>query len=166
MEPYRLLFIEEPVPPEDPQALGQVASRSTTPITAGERLATIYGVRPFLESRSVSILQPDVANCGGITGAKKIAAMAESYYVSISPHNPNGPIATAMAVHLLAAIPNAYLLEMIGSPEDLTLHARMVAAPLRPEEGEIRLPTSPGLGMDLLPDAEDDLPYQPFTAGR
>ncbi|HUT95151.1 MAG TPA: mandelate racemase/muconate lactonizing enzyme family protein [Thermoguttaceae bacterium] len=166
LEPYNLLFIEEPVPPEDPGALREVTSHSTTPIAAGERLSTIYGVRPYLESRSLSILQTDVANCGGITAAKKIAAMAESYYVPVSPHNPNGPIATAMAVHLLAAIPNGYMLEMIGSPEDLALHAKMVAAPLRPENGEIGLPQSPGLGMELLPDVERELPYQPFTAGR
>jgi galactonate dehydratase len=166
LEPYKLLFIEEPVPPEDPHALREVTSHSTTPIAAGERLATIYGVRPFLESRSLSILQPDVANCGGITAAKKIAAMAESHYVPVSPHNPNGPIATAMAVHLLAAIPNGHMLEMIGSPQDLELHAKMVAAPLRPEKGEIRVPTSPGLGMELLPDVEKALPYRPFAAGR
>ena len=166
LEPYKLLFIEEPVPPESPQALREVTSQSSTPIAAGERLATIYGVRPFLESESVRILQPDVANCGGITAAKKIAAMAESHYVPISPHNPNGPIATAMAAHLLFAIPNAHMLEMIGSPEDLELHAKMVADPLRPEGGAIPLPTAPGLGMELLAGAEQSLPYQPFTAGR
>ena len=160
------MFIEEPVPPEDPRTLREVTARSTTPVAAGERLATIYGVRPFLEARSVRILQPDVANCGGITAAKKIAALAESYSVPICPHNPNGPIATAMAVHLLAAIPNAHVLEMIGSPEDLKLHAKMVTAPLRPQDGAIGLPTGPGLGMELQPDAEQTLPYQPFSGGR
>jgi len=166
LEPYGLMFIEEPVPPEDPRALREVTARSATPIAAGERLATIYGVRPFLESRSLRILQPDVANCGGLTAAKKIAALAQSYSVPICTHNPNGPIATAMAVHLLAAIPNAYMLEMIGSPEDLRLHARTVTAPLRPEGGAIGLPTAPGLGMQLQPDAEQALPYQAFAGRR
>jgi galactonate dehydratase len=166
LEPYRLLFIEEPTPPEDPQALRDVSSRSRTPIAAGERWATIYGVRAFLESRSVGILQPDIANSGGITAAKKIAAMAESYYVPICPHNPNGPIATAMAVHLLAAIPNAFMLEMVGSPEDLELQSRMVAAPLRPVDGTISLTSCPGLGMEVLPDAERILPYQAFEGWR
>jgi galactonate dehydratase len=166
LEPYRLLFIEEPTPPEDPQALREVSSRSRTPIAAGERWATVYGVRPFLDSRSVGILQPDVANCGGITAAKKIAAIAESHYVPICPHNPNGPIGTAMAAHLLAAIPNAFMLEMIGSPEDLELQSKMVAAPLRPVDGTISLPAGPGLGMELLPDAERMLPYQPFEGWR
>ena len=166
LEPYRLLFIEEPIPPESPAALREVCARSTTPIAAGERWATLYGVRPFLDAQSVAILQPDVANCGGITAAKKIAALAESYYVPICPHNPNGPIATAMAVHLLAAIPNALMLETIGSPEDLDLHGRMVTEPLRPQAGMFSLPTAPGLGMELCPDLEAVLPYQPFEGWR
>ena len=166
LEPYSLLFVEEPVPPESPQALQEVRRHTTIPIAAGERWATIYGVRPFLETGAVSILQPDVANCGGLTAAKKIAALAESCYVPICPHNPNGPVATAMAVHLLAAIPNAFLLEMIGSPEDLALHAQMVEEPLRPVAGQLALPTAPGLGMRLLPDVEKALPYQAFDAGR
>lgn len=166
LEPYNLLFIEEPVPPEIPQALREVSSRSRAPIAAGERWATIYGVRPFLEHNAVAILQPDVANCGGITAAKKIAAMAEAHYVSICPHNPNGPIATAMAVHVLASIPNCFMLETIGSPQDLQLQRQMVAEPLVPQNGYIALPTAPGLGMELLPDAESTLPYQPFEGWR
>ena len=166
LEPYKLLFIEEPVPPESPSALREVTARSVTPIASGERWATIYGVRPFLEAQSVAILQPDVANCGGITAAKKIAALAESYYVPICPHNPNGPIATAMAIHVLAAIPNCFMLETVGTPEDFDLQAKMVASPLRPDAGVIRLPTAPGLGMELLPDADIALPYRPFEGWR
>ncbi len=166
LEPYKLLFIEEPIPPEDPAALRDVTARSQTPIAAGERWATIYGFKPYLETRSVSILQPDVANCGGITAAKKIAALAEACYVPICPHNPNGPIATAMAAHLLAAIPNGFMLEMIGSPQDLELHAKLVKTPLMPTAGMIPLPDGPGLGMELIPDAEKALPYQPFQGWR
>lgn len=166
LEPYRLMFIEEPVPPESVDALREVTSNSTTPIAAGERWATIYGMQPFLDAQAVRILQPDVANCGGITAAKKIAAMAESRYLPICPHNPNGPVATAMAVHLLAAIPNAYLLETVGSPDDLALHEKMVRKPLKPRDGFIEVPCEPGLGMELLPDAESTLPYQPFSGNR
>ncbi len=166
LAPYRLLFIEEPIPPEDPRALREVTARSVTPIAAGERWATIYGVRPFLDNQSVSILQPDVANCGGITSAKKIAAMAESCYVPICPHNPNGPIETAMAAHLLASIPNCLMLEMIGSPEDLQLHGQMVRNPLLPSDGELPLPAGPGLGIELADDLEARFPYQPFAGWR
>lgn len=166
LEPYHLMFIEEPVPPECPHALREVSSRSTTPIAAGERWATIYGVRPFLDNRSVAILQPDIANCGGITAGKKIAALAESQYISLCPHNPNGPIATAMAVNLLASIPNCFMLETIGSPRDFELQSQMVAEPLIPKQGWISLPDKPGLGMELLPDAAQRFPYQPFEGWR
>ncbi len=166
LEPYGLLFIEEPVPPEDPLALREVTSRSSTRIASGERLATIYEVRPFLESRALGLLQVDLANCGGITGGKKIAALAESHYVPLAPHNPNGPLATAAAVHLLAAVPNAYLLEMVGTPEDLALHERMARPALRPRQGTIALPDRPGLGLELVPGCEEELPYQPFEGWR
>ena len=129
------MFIEEPTPPEDPGALREVAARSVTRIASGERLASVYEVRPFLESRSLAILQVDLANCGGITSGKKIAALAESHYVSMCPHNPNGPLATAAAVHLLAAIPNCFMLEMIGSPDDLALHSQMAPGALQPRRG-------------------------------
>jgi galactonate dehydratase len=166
LAPYRLLFIEEPVPPEDPRALREVTSRSSTRIASGERLASIYEVRPFLETRALGLLQVDLANCGGITGGKKIAALAESHYVPLAPHNPNGPLATAAAVHLLAAIPNGYLLEMVGSPEDLELHERMARPAPRPRNGVIALPDGPGLGLELVPDCELELPYQAFEGWR
>jgi galactonate dehydratase len=166
LAPYNLMFIEEPTPPEDPHALREVASRSITRIASGERMASIYEVRPFLETRSLALLQVDLANCGGITAGKKIAALAESHFVSMCPHNPNGPLATAAAVQLLAAIPNCFMLEMIGSPEDLKLHGCMAAAALQPTQGYLHLPTTPGLGVELAPDCDAEFPYQPFEGWR
>lgn len=160
LAPYNLMFIEEPIPPEDPDALAEVARRSSTPIAAGERLATIYGVRPFLERRALAILQCDVANCGGITASKKIAALAEASYVCLAPHNPNGPVATAMTVHLAASIPNFLILEMIGSPSEEKLHSQVVDNPLWPKDGLIKLPEGPGLGLNLLPDLEERMPFE------
>ena len=166
LAPYHLMFIEEPVPPEDPGALREVAARSSTRIASGERLSSIYEVRPFLESRALAILQVDLANCGGITSAKKIAALAESHYVSLCPHNPNGPLATAAAVHLLAAIPNCFMLETIGSPQDIALQCRMAKGLLEPVDSAISLPSGPGLGLELVPDCDKELPYQPFQGWR
>lgn len=166
LAPYKLMFIEEPVPPEDAAALREVAVRSSTRIASGERLASIYEVQPFLDSRALSILQVDLANCGGITGAKKIAALAESRYVGMCPHNPNGPLATAAAVHLLAAIPNCFMLEMVGSPDDLNLHAAMAPAALRPQDSYLSLPTGPGLGVEPAADCEQQFPYQAFQGWR
>jgi galactonate dehydratase len=166
LAPYKLMFIEEPTPPEDPAALREVTSRSVTRIAAGERLASIYEVRPFLEARSLALLQVDLANCGGITAGKKIAALAESHYVSLCPHNPNGPLATAAAVQLLSAIPNCFMLEMIGSPEDLELHHRMAPNALQVENGYLKLPTLPGLGVEPAAGCEKEFPYQPFEGWR
>ncbi len=166
LAPYKLMFIEEPTPPEDASALREVASRTSTRIASGERLASAYEVRPFLESRALAILQVDFANCGGITAGKKIAALAESHYVSMCPHNPNGPLATAAAVQLLAAIPNCFMLETIGSPDDLELHRRMAPNALRPVNGYIEVPQGPGLGVEPSPNCQDDFPYQAFEGWR
>ncbi|MBP89602.1 MAG: hypothetical protein CMJ64_23310 [Planctomycetaceae bacterium] len=166
LAPFKLMFIEEPTPPEDAGALREVAARSVTRIASGERLASVYEVRPFLESRSLAILQVDLANCGGITAGKKIAALAESHCVSMCPHNPNGPLATAAAVQLMAAIPNCFMLEMIGSPQDLELHRQMAPAALQPTNGYIPLPTAPGLGVEPSPDCGESFPYQAFEGWR
>ena len=167
LAPFQLLFIEEPVPPEDPLALREVSARGTTRIAAGERLSSMYEVRPFLESRALGLLQVDLANCGGITGAKKKDRRAGGFpYVPLAPHNPNGPIATAAAVHLLAAIPNCYMLELVGSPDDLDLHERMARPALRPRDGSIRVPDAPGLGLEFISGCDKAMPYQPFEGWR
>ncbi|HEY5315872.1 MAG TPA: enolase C-terminal domain-like protein, partial [Pirellulales bacterium] len=92
--------------------------------------------------------------------------LAESHYVSICPHNPNGPVATAASLHLLAAIPNCLMLETIGSPADYELHAQLAEHPNRPVNGRFKLPAGPGLGITLRAGAEQHLPYQPFKGHR
>ena len=126
LEPFRLMFLEEPVPPENPEALAAVTRDSPIPIAAGERWATIHGVLPFLKAGAVHLLQCDVANCGGLTQARKIAALAEAYGIGLAPHNPNGPLATAASVQLAASIPNFTMLETIGGPEDDALSHSVV----------------------------------------
>ena len=106
------------------------------------------------------MLQCDVVNCGGFTGAKKIAALAEAYYVPMAPHNPNGPIATLAAAHLLSAIPNALILETVGSEVDFAMFAEIVDRPPRPERGILRLDDTPGIGARSAGRRDD------ATAGR
>jgi galactonate dehydratase len=166
LTPYRLLFIEEPLPPESADEYARLTARSTTPIAAGERLVSLWDVRPFLERGALGVLQCDVVNCGGITGARKIAALAEAYYVPFAPHNPNGPIATLAAAHLLASIPNALLLETVGSEADLAMFAEIVDRPPRIEAGILHLDERPGLGAALLEDAPTRRPPGRFTATR
>lgn len=146
----QLLFIEEPVPPESPESLKHVTATSPIPVATGERWATIYDARRFLEAGAVSVAQPDVVNCGGLMQAKKIAALAEAHYVPLAPHNPNGPLATAASIHLAASIPNFLILETIGSLEDRADQASVAHPPLVFEDGCLLLPTGPGLGMEPI----------------
>ena len=166
LEDLNLLFVEEPVPPESVEELSLVQRETTVPIAAGERWATIYGVRPFLEKHAVDYLQCDLVNCGGITGLKKIAALAEAHYIGMAPHNPNGPLATVMNLHYAAAIPNFFILETIGSEADEKLAAELLTTPLRFHDGALGLPTGPGYGTDLVQEALDARPYVPYAGHR
>ena len=166
VEDLDLLFLEEPIPPEHPEALAEVRRATTVPIAAGERWATIHGVREFLERRSVDVLQCDLVNCGGITGMRKIAALAEAQYVGLAPHNPNGPVATAMNLHLAAAIPNFLILETVGSCDDDRLFGELTSPPLVRRDGHGCLPTGPGYGISLRHDAFAAHPYEPFNGFR
>jgi galactonate dehydratase len=166
LQPFRLLFIEEPIPPESAEELARVRARARVPIAAGERLATIYEVRPFLALGAVDFLQCDPVACGGITGAKKIAAMAEAHYVPFAPHNPNGPVATFACAHVLTAIPNASLLETVGSAEDARRNAELVDPPPAVADGKLTLGDAPGLGTRMREGAAERFPPGRYTALR
>lgn len=167
LEPYNLMFLEEPVPPENENVLAEVHRSTSIPIAAGERWATIHGVRPFLEKLAVDILQSDIVNCGGITGVKKIAAMAEAYSVAMAPHNPNGPIATLINLQFAAAVPNYSILETIGSEADWRLWRDLLpSTPMELHEGHLTVPCAPGLGIALDEEALDRYPYTPHDGWR
>jgi galactonate dehydratase len=166
LAPFRLLFIEEPLPPESAVEYARLSARSGTPIAAGERLVSLWDVRPYLEQGALGVLQCDIVNCGGFTGAKKIAALAEAYYVPFAPHNPNGPIATLASAHLMEAIPNALILETVGSEADLAMFGEVVDHPPRIEAGILHLDNRPGLGAALLEDAPLRRPAGRFPATR
>lgn len=159
LEDANLMFVEEPVPPENADALAEVKRGTSIPIAAGERWATIHGVREFLEKQAIDILQCDLVNCGGITGMKKIAAMAEAHYIGMAPHNPNGPLAMAMNVHFAASIPNYLILETIGANPELKSEKALVREPLRLEGGCALLPTGPGYGIELVEEAFSQFPF-------
>jgi galactonate dehydratase len=161
-----MLFIEEPVPPESAESLREVVASSPVPIATGERWATIYDARRFLEAGAVAVAQPDVVNCGGLMQAKKIAALAEAHYVPIAPHNPNGPLATAASIQLAASIPNFLILETIGSTDDRAEQAAVAQPAIEFEDGCLKLPTCPGLGIEPVFSEIDKRPYQPFEGWR
>ena len=159
LEDLNMLFVEEPIPPENAEDLSLVQRSTTVPIAAGERWATIYGVRPFLEKHAVDYLQCDLVNCGGITGMRKIAAMAEAHYIGMAPHNPNGPLATIMNLHYAAAIPNFLILETIGSAAEETLSEQLLESPVKFSKGVMELPMGPGFGVNLNQEALNARPY-------
>lgn len=166
LEDLNMLFVEEPVPPESPEALRIVQRETSIPIAAGERWATIYGVRPFVEEHAVDLLQCDLVNCGGFTGMKKIAALAEAHYIGMAPHNPNGPLATVMNLHYAAAIPNFFILETIGSRAEDELSAELLDKPPKLCQGELPLPEGIGFGVELHEAAMEHRPYQPHEGWR
>jgi galactonate dehydratase len=98
-------------------------------------------------------------NCGGMTGLKKIAAMAEAHYVSMAPHNPNGPVATMMNLQFAACIPNYYQLESIGSDADWRLWDELLASDIHLKDGGLPVPCAPGYGIRLKEEALEKYPY-------
>jgi galactonate dehydratase len=144
---YRLMWYEEPVPPENVDALRAIRSRLPVPIALGERLYTRQGFRPILEGGLADYLMPDVTRTGGISEMRKIASAAEIYYVPISPHNPNGPISTLAAAHAMMATPNFHRLEFWW--KDVPWRDNVLTAPLCVEGGHLILSGAPGLGVDL-----------------
>ncbi len=145
-------WFEEPCPVENVDALAEVRSQIDIPVVAGETLYTKAAFRELFEKRAVDIINPDVCNTGGILETKEIAAMAEPYYVGVSPHNYNSVgIALASTIQVSACIPNFVITEYWVNFEPVVND--IVVQPFEVEDGYIRLPEAPGLGMDLDEDA-------------
>lgn len=142
-EPYQPMFIEEPCLPENVDTMVTIARSTSIPVATGERLFTKWGFREVLEKQAAVILQPDLCHAGGILECKKIAAMAETYYAAVAPHNPLGPIALAACIQLDACTPNFLIQEQVSLGEGY------LKEPFRMEGGYIPLPTGPGLGIEL-----------------
>ena len=111
MEPYDPFFVEEPLPPENVAALAALQRSTNIPIATAEGIQGHFLYRDLLARQAVRIWQPDVARAGGITAMKKIAALADTGYITIAPHNPNGPVCTAASLHVAASIPNFLIME-------------------------------------------------------
>jgi galactonate dehydratase len=151
LAPYRPLWFEEPLPFENPKAMAALKRDLAVPLATGERLCSRWEFRELIESGGADVLQPDLIHAGGITEVRKIASLADTYYLPIAPHNSSGPIATLLSVHLAASIPNFLVLEEI-EPET-ELRDAVCTHPLRLADGAFPLPTRPGIGTDLVFDA-------------
>lgn len=151
LEPFDPFFYEEPVPPDNVDALAAVAAAIRIPVATGERLFTRWDFRPLLEKHAARIIQPDICHAGGILELKKIAAMAEVYYVAVQPHNSNGPISTLASLHLDACIPN-FIIQEFFYPY-LEHYNEILTEPLVYADGYLSIPTAPGLGADIREEA-------------
>ena len=147
LAPYRPMFVEEPLRPENHRALATVKRATSTPIATGEMLYTIHEFRSVIEEQAVDIIQPDIALCGGILEMKRIAAVADAHYVTVAPHNPLGPVATAASLHFALSTQNFMILEYVDRHQQPV--PGLVRPPLIPEDGYLQVPEAPGLGIAL-----------------
>lgn len=168
----RPMFVEDPIRPENADAMARVADRISVPIGTGERFCTIYEFQALLARNALEFARVDVAVCGGITGAKKVAAMAEAHQVQVVPHNPLSPIGLAACLQIAAAIPNFAIQEYATGFESGTFQSTInhlgsdIVDYVPPvEEGFVTIPTGPGLGVNLLDNAQTIRPpyIQPVT---
>ncbi len=153
LEPYRPMFIEEPVLPGNEEVLREVACHTTTPIALGERLYTRWDFKRVLVEGYVDIVQPDLSHAGGILETRKIAAMAEAFDVAVATHCPLGPIALAASLQLDACTPNAIIQEQsLGihyNQESDLLDYLVDEDVFAYKDGFVAIPTGPGLGIEI-----------------
>lgn len=149
LAPFRPGWLEEPVPPENLQALKKVAEAVHQPIATGERLHTRFDCRELFELQACDIVQIDLSHFGGISEARKLAAWAEAYYLLMAPHNVCGPVATAANLHLDACTPNFKIQEHFNDFADAWVKGAVDHYP-EVVDGYFQLPDKPGLGVTLM----------------
>lgn len=175
VEPYRPFFLEDPIPADNFDAMGLVASKTTVPIATGERIHTIQEFQMLLSRKAMSYARTSVCLCGGISGARKIAAIAESHGVAIVPHNPLSPVSSAACLQLSVAVDNFAVMELpdhetVSATERYTSdeavdpssfkQSDMVTWVPKAESGFIPAPRYPGLGIALVEDVCERFPYR------
>ncbi|SFZ81956.1 L-alanine-DL-glutamate epimerase [Devosia enhydra] len=149
LEQYRPLFWEDPVAPENIDGLRRLRDAVAIPLAAGERWANIWGLNQLLGEGLVDVVQPDTGRSGGISQMKKIAAMAEARFITVAPHAGSlGPVAEYAAIHVMAAIPNALVLERFAL--DWEPRERVIDPSPEIVDGHVIVPTAPGLGVDIV----------------
>lgn len=161
LEPFHPMWFEEPVPPNNLEALQAVREKSPVPIAAGERLYTRFDYNELFRTRAADYIQPDVSHAGGILELKKIAAAAEVHYIPFAPHNPSGPIANAATLQLAACCPNFCILEIMYS--DVAYRKYVTDESLTYKGGRIQIGDKPGLGITLNEEECRKHPYVEHT---
>jgi galactonate dehydratase len=165
LEEFNIYWYEEPVPSENLDVLSDIRRSINLPVVTGECLYTKSEFRDVLEKRAADILNPDVSSCGGILQFKEIAAMAEPYYVMIAPHNFNSTaLGLAATLQVSAVIPNFLIAEYFVCFSEAG--DAISVDPLNIEEGYIKLPKRPGLGLEINEAVLRKHPYKEFRLER
>lgn len=157
LEPSQPLWFEEPVPPDDPLAMAEVARSTRIPVATGERLTTKAEFTAVLRAGAASILQPALGRSGGIWETKKIAAIAEGFGAQMAPHLYAGPVEWAANIALATSIPNLLMIECIQTGGDF--HLPLIGHTLKVEDGFVTPPEAPGLGISFNDDLARASPY-------
>lgn len=147
LEEFSPYFYEDPMLPDSPNLMAEIQNNCNIPIATGERFTSIFEFQQLLESKATSYIRPDLCLAAGISGCKKISAMAESHHIKVIPHNPLSPVSTAACVQLDASIPNFALQEFTG--EDQPPKSDLIENPIKLDNGFLIVPENPGLGINL-----------------
>ena len=157
IEQFHPYFYEDPILPDNFDQMAEVAKHIEIPIATGERLHTIYEFQMLLARGAVQYVRPDVCLAGGITGTKKIAALAEANHVGVVPHNPLSPVSTAACLQIAACISN-FAIQEYPRGEDRPPKSEIVKTTVRCEDGFLIIPDTPGIGIELAPNAQEKHP--------
>ncbi len=149
LAPFKLMWLEEPVPPDSIEALARVRAASPVPICAGENVYTRFGLNALIQGGAVDVVMPDLARCGGVAEGMRIASLAELSGLPFAPHNVSSPVGTMAMAHVCAAIPNFLILEFHAMDldywEDLVVYAGGTVI----QNGAVTLAEAPGWGLEL-----------------
>jgi galactonate dehydratase len=146
MEPFRLMWVEEPIPSDDVDAMLRIRNNTHVPIAAGENIYSRFGYREFLEKEALSIIQPDMSKTGGLLESRKIASMAEVYSIPVAPHGVASPLATMAYAHVSATMPNLMILEWTYY---LNKQYTSLTEPVSLKDGYLEVSDKPGIGVAL-----------------
>lgn len=154
LEPYDIMWLEEIMPPDNPEAYVRLKQATKIPLCQSERVFTRFGFRPWIEQHAADIIMPDLPWGGGLTEGRKIASLADTYYLPVACHDTIGPVALWAAVHFMLHIPNALIMETVRGYLD-GWYNDVVTDRIPVSEGHISVPAKPGLGTKLRPDFTD-----------
>lgn len=165
LEPYNVMWLEEMIPQDNMKAYATLANNVLQPLCISERLMTRYQFRELIELGIPQFIMPDICWCGGITEARKIAVLADTYYLPIAPHNCGGPVLHVASIHLTTHLTNLFILESVR--RHYLVHYDNLVTGLAPvEEGHLIPPEGPGLGIELKPQVLDAPGIEIETSGE